>query len=339
MNLKGQKIKKNSIKESEHSIQLIRRYSEIDRLVKNILPNTYPCDFEDEDKYLIGFITEIPWYKYETELEDIKTNEIRDFILRFKKDDIIEYYRNECNKKINEQILKEQTEEVLELPTINFFFNDWNVVIKYVKEEGNPLFSMQGNLDLQDVCPETLGRLYSVEGDLDLYKCKNLTSLGKLSHVGGSLDLRGTNVSSLGSLQHVGEYLDLYGCKNLTSLGELTHVGGYLDLFQCRNLISLGNLTHVKRGLDLRGTNITSLGNLQHVGGYLDLYECKNLTSLGNLTHVGEYLDLRGTKVTSLGNLTHVGGDLYLKRTPIANEYSEEEIRKMVNVEGDIELR
>ena len=256
MNLKGQKIKKNSIKESEHSIQLIRRYSEIDRLVKNILPNTYPCDFEDENKYLIGFITEIPWYKYETELEDIKTNEIRDFILRFKKDDVIEYYRNECNKKINEQILKEQTEEVLELPSIKYFFNDWNEVIKYVEEQGNPLFSMQGNLDFQDVCPETLGGLYSVEGYLDLYYCYNLTSLGDLSHVGEWLDLRHTKIISLGNLTHVGENLYLFNCKTLTSLGNLKHVGGFLDL----------------------------------------------------------------------------------RRTPIAEKYSEEEIRKMVKVEGDIYL-
>jgi hypothetical protein len=230
MNLKGRKIKKNSIKESEYSIQLIRRYSEIDRLVKNILPNTYPCDFEDEDKYLIGFITEIPWYKYETELEDIKTNEIRDIILRFKKDDVIEYYRNKCNKKINEQILKEQTEEVLELPSIKYFFDDWNEVIKFVKNEGNPLFSMQGNLDLRDVCPKTLGRLYSVEGDFDLYNCENLTSLGNLTHVGGFLELRDTKITSLGNLTHVGRWLDLYICKNLTSLGNLTHVGGHLDL-------------------------------------------------------------------------------------------------------------
>ena len=155
---------------------------------------------------------------------------------------------------------------------------------------------MQGNLNLQDVCPETLGGLYSVEGYLDLYYCYNLTSLGDLSHVGEWLDLRHTKI------------------------------------------ISLGNLTHVGEWLDLRGTNITSLGRLQHVGGHLDLEECENLTSLGNLTHVGENLYLRGTKVTSLGNLQHVGGSLFLNETPIAKKYSKEEIRKMVNVKGNIYL-
>jgi hypothetical protein len=144
-------------------------------------------------------------------------------------------------KELIKRILKEETEEV----------------IKYVKEQGNPLFSMQGNLNLRDVCPKTLGRLYSIEG-----------------------------------------YLDLLTCKNLTSLGELTHVGGWLDLYECKSLTSLGNLTHV--------------------GDYLDLYECENLTSLGSLQHVGGFLDL--------------------KNTPIAEKYSKQEIRKMVNVEGDIYL-
>ena len=157
---------------------------------------------------------------------------------------------------IIKRILKEQTEEVLELPHIKYFFDDWNEVIKYVKEQGNPLFSMQGNLDFQDVCPETLGGLYSVEG-----------------------------------------YLDLYYCYNLTSLGDLSHVGEWLDL---------------------RHTKIISLGDLSHVGRFLNLDDCENLTSLGNLKHVG--------------------GDLYLSNTPIAKKYSKEEIRKMVNVKGNIYL-
>jgi len=219
---------------------------------------------------------------------------------------------------IVKRILKEQTEEVLELPAIKFFFNDWNEVIKYVEEEGNPLFSMQGNLDFRNVCPETLGRLYSVEDFLGLFACENITSLGNLTHVGGYLDLRFTKVTSLGNLTHVGNNLELFGCKNLTSLGNLRDVGKNLVLYGCKNLKSLGNLTHVKGDLDLRGTNITSLGSLTHVEGFLDLFNCEKLTYLGSLTHVGGFLDLR--------------------YTPIAEKYSREEIRKMVNVEGDIYL-
>ena len=49
-------------------------------------------------------------------------------------------------------------------------------------------------------------------------------------------------------------------------------------------------------------------------------------------------LGLNGTKIESLGNLTTVGGSLHLKRTPISEKYTEEEIRSQVKVEGKIYL-
>jgi len=39
-----------------------------------------------------------------------------------------------------------------------------------------------------------------------------------------------------------------------------------------------------------------------------------------------------------LGELTSVGGSLFLRRTPISKNYTEEEIRSQVNVEGKIYL-
>ena len=151
------------------------------------------------------------------------------------------------------------------------------------------------------------------------------------------LDLSYTKITSLGNLQSVNGKLDLENCKNLNSLGNLQSVNGKLDLASCENLTSLGNLKSVGRSLDLKSTNITSLGNLQSVNGYLDLYGCENLTSLGNLQSVGGSLDLRlCMDLTSLGNLRSVGDHLDLSRTPISEKYSEEEIRQMVNVKGDI---
>ena len=113
-------------------------------------------------------------------------------------------------------------------------------------------------------------------------------------------------------------------------------LGGDLDL-RDTSIESLENLTSVGGDLDLRNTPIKSLGSLQSVGGDLDLYNTR-IESLGNLQSVGGYLDLRGTQIKSLGNLQSVGGDLYLYETPISEKYSEEEIRQMVNVEGDIYL-
>ena len=111
-----------------------------------------------------------------------------------------------------------------------------------------------------------------------------------------NLNLYNSYITSLGNLRSVNGYLNLFGCDQLTSLGNLQSINGYLDLSQCTQLISLGNL--------------------QSVNSYLDLIRCEELTSLGNLQSVGGFLDLRNT--------------------PISEKYSEEEIRQMVDVKGDI---
>ena len=77
-------------------------------------------------------------------------------------------------------------------------------------------------------------------------------------------------------------------------------------------------------------------GNPQYsIGG--DLYLGDTLIkSLGNLQSVGGYLYLEGTPIKSLGNLQSVGRNLILWGTPLSKMYTEEEIRQMVNVGGDI---
>ena len=109
-----------------------------------------------------------------------------------------------------------------------------------------------------------------------------------------------------------------------------------LDLYESK-IESLGNLTSVGGHLNLGGSGIQSLGNLTSVGGNLDLFK-SNIKSLGNLTSVGGFLFIYRAKIESLGNLTSVGGYLDLMGTPLSNKYSEEEIRKMVKVVGDIYL-
>ena len=101
---------------------------------------------------------------------------------------------------------------------------------------------------------------------------------------------------------------------------------------------SLGNLVSVDGYLYLEETPIKSLGNLQSVGGDLDLRGTP-IKSLGNLQSVGGYLNLGRTPIESLGNLKFVGGYLHLQGTPLSNEYTEEQIRKMVDVEGGIYLK
>ena len=71
------------------------------------------------------------------------------------------------------------------------------------------------------------------------------------------------------------------------------------------------------------------------IGGSLGL-QGTPIESLGNLQSVGGSLDLEGTPIESLGNLKFVGGYLDLQGTPLSNEYTREQIREMINVEGRI---
>lgn len=123
------------------------------------------------------------------------------------------------------------------------------------------------------------------------------------------------------------KYLELKG-------NPLYSLAGHLDL-QKTSIKSLGNLTHVGGNLRLRKTPIESLGNLTYVGGNLNLINTP-IKSLGNLQTVGGDLFLEDTPIESIGNLQSVGGNLDIFLTPISKKYSEEEIRQMVNVGGNI---
>ncbi len=133
--------------------------------------------------------------------------------------------------------------------------------------------------------------------------------------IDGDLDLRDTSIESLGNLTSVGGTLYLMRTQ-IKSLGKLTSVGGYLFLAE---------------------TQIESLGNLTTVGGNLDL-DYSSIESLGNLTSVGGSLFLYNTPIESLGKLKSVGGHLELRRTSLSEKYTEEEIRNIVEVKGDIYL-
>jgi len=176
-------------------------------------------------------------------------------------------------KDLIKKILKEETEEVLAIPSFSIFPDGIEGLKNFIQKKNITRWSL---LD-----------------DLDLYKYKgDLTWLEGLVSISGSLDLEAGQIESLPNLQSVG--------------GDL----------------------------DLRKTQIKDLGNLQSVGGYLNLRYVP-IESLGNLQSVGLYLNLAGTKIKSFGNLQSVGGYLYLNEY-LSEKYTDEEIRSMINVDGNI---
>jgi hypothetical protein len=130
-------------------------------------------------------------------------------------------------KHIIRKILKEQ-DEIINVPDLDFFDGDWEELLEFTRGRK---FRVRGNLGLSNICPETLGNLVSVDGNLILWDCKNFSSLGSLEYVGGRLNLFNCeNLTSLDNLVYVGDALVLHGCDRIKSLGKLTYVGAHFDL-------------------------------------------------------------------------------------------------------------
>jgi hypothetical protein len=135
-------------------------------------------------------------------------------------------------ENIIRKVLREEQEEekILKIPGIRYFNNDWNLLQKFLESQGNPRYSIGGNLLLSRSKIETLGNLVRVEGNLNLYY-SDVKSLGDLEYVGGWVDLTLSNTESLGNLEYVGNHLNI-SRTNIESLGNLEYVGGHLDIYK-----------------------------------------------------------------------------------------------------------
>jgi len=124
-------------------------------------------------------------------------------------------------------ILKEYKEEIIVIPSLSYFGDDWNALLLFLKSKGNPKWEILDDLNLSYKRTKSLENLYSVGGDLYLGGTP-IESLGNLQSVDGDLFLSNTPIESLGNLQSVGGYLSLFNTP-IKSLGNLQSIGG--DLF------------------------------------------------------------------------------------------------------------
>ena len=116
---------------------------------------------------------------------------------------------------------------ILHIPSLAYFGNDWDVLQTFLKYRGNPPYHIDGHLNLYGKPVKSLGNLTSVGGSLDLENSQ-IQSLGNLTSVGLSLYLDDTPIESLGDLKSVGGSLDLRNTP-IRDLGNLKLVGD--DLF------------------------------------------------------------------------------------------------------------
>ena len=174
-------------------------------------------------------------------------------------------------KQLIKKILREQEEEIIQAPPFAFFDYGWQDVLDWADDR---LFRMNGNIDLSHSNITTLGGLVEVGGNLDLWECENLQSLGELRSVNGVLDLRKTKIKSLDELRVVNGHLFLSE-SNIETLNKLEIVNGLLALDYCTNLKSFGNLKEIDGMLWLNGTPIVQIMTYSEVKKQI-----KNITDI-----------------------------------------------------------
>jgi len=86
--------------------------------------------------------------------------------------------------------------------------------------------------------------------------------------------------------------------------------------------------------LNLINTNIEKLPNDLYVDGYLNLINCKKITKLPDNLYVGGNLFLIETSIEEIPNNLYVVLNLFIGNTPLANKYTDEEIREMITSKG-----
>ena len=105
------------------STQLKRRTHLLDRVIDNLLPNMYPCDYNSSDHFVTGVLDEIIWFLVDVEeLRGVERTDIDDYIFDYKYDEITNYFNERCGdtKKDNLQesikrILREETDIPLKI--------------------------------------------------------------------------------------------------------------------------------------------------------------------------------------------------------------------------------
>ena len=130
----------------------------------------------------------------------------------------------------------------------------------------------------------------------------------------GGLYLMDTNIKKLPNDLYVGGDLRLDD-TNIKKLPDNLYIDGYLELTNCKQLTKLPD-------------------NLRIIGGFLELTNCEKVIKLPDNLYVGESLIIIGTSIEEIPDNLYVGGDLYINNTPLADKYTDEEIRDIVASKG-----
>jgi len=133
-------------------------------------------------------------------------------------------------KDLIKKILKEETEEVLIIPSLSIFPDGIEGLKNFIQKKNITRWSLDGKLYL-------------------VYYHGDITWIEGLVSITGFLNLLGTQIKSLPNLKSVGNFLNLVDTP-IESLGNLQSVGGNLFLKETQ-IKFLGNLQSVGGNLYL----------------------------------------------------------------------------------------
>jgi len=109
---------------------------------------------------------------------------------------------------------------------------------------------------------------------------------------------------------------------------------GWLSL-SGTNIKKLPNDLYVDGRLSLANCGqFKKLPDNLYVGRSLNLYDCEQLAKLPDNLYVGRNLNISYTNITELPNKLYVGDDLYIYSTPLADKYTDKQIRDIVTSTG-----
>lgn len=96
MNLQ-ESIRRILREETELPLSVRRRTAIIDKVIDNMLPNMYPCDYNSADHFITGILDEIRWFLLDFEdLQGIERIHIENYILNYKYDELTDYFNERC---------------------------------------------------------------------------------------------------------------------------------------------------------------------------------------------------------------------------------------------------
>ena len=134
------------------SVHIRRRIHLIDKVIDNLLPNMYPCDYNSSDHFVEGVLDEVFYFfRAEPDFNGIDLISINDFILDHKYDELTNYFNEHCivlkNDNLQESIRRILREE-----------NKKSGLLRAIEEDG--LFQVMQDTGL------TLPQIYTKTGEL-----------------------------------------------------------------------------------------------------------------------------------------------------------------------------